>query len=129
MPEYHQPDTNEIRLCYYCRNPLKEAMGGGRWVCGTPTKGVHYSIGEDDEIDYICIYETIDGYEYLAKHYLPNRVWFKKNVSELNIYDVKEEEVYSNFYPISAITINELMVDRITPENLVSKVKLYLLLS
>lgn len=128
MPDYHQPDTKKTPLCYYCGKPMKEGMAFETWNCGTPTKGVCSSAGEDGEIDYICIYETIDGYEYLAKHYLPNRVAPKKNMCELNIYDVKEEG-YSNLYSISTITINELLVDRITPENLVSKVKLYLLMS
>ena len=125
MPEYNQPDTNKTPSCYYCGKPMIEGIMSGTWQCGTHTKGVYCSTGEDEEIDYICIYEEVNGYEYLARHYLPNYVGSKKNMCILDIYEYEGR----SSVPISTIIINERMVDRITPENLVSKVKLYLLLS
>jgi len=101
MPEYNHPDTKKMPYCYYCGKLMREGVGSGTWECGTPTKGVGYFTGEDEETaDYICIYERIGDYEYLARHYLPNHVGSKKNMCELDIYDLKKDE-YMNSFPIT----------------------------
>jgi hypothetical protein len=87
------------------------------YICGDDNRGVvHEYLPDGITLDYICVYESIGFLHYTAKNYL------SEPYCELMLYREKENQH-------GYISFNELLVDKITPKNLIEKMNLYLLFS
>lgn len=110
-----------LHKCYYCGRSLRKGYifnpTYATYVCGNDDKGVIHEYADDGiTLEYVAAYEMIGNMHYVVRHYL-------KDLSCDLIIDNGVDGY--NFY----MSLNELLVDKITPDNLIDKLKLYLLLS
>lgn len=113
--------------CYYCGRFLRKdkywEINNRHYHCGSDNKGVRHEYSDDGAtLQCVGVYEKEGRYNYVSRHYLNE---FAPSC-EITIYSYNDkwDECEISLY----LQINELLVDKITPNNLIDKMKLYLLL-